>query len=62
MCFGRSLELANTKERIKILNKRTLVIAYGFKVIGYNGEFSDIQESSRILNELILEDQLETNG
>ncbi len=54
MCFGRSLELANTKERIKILNKRTL--------IGYNGEFSDIQESSRILNELILEDQLETNG
>jgi len=54
MCYGRSLELANTKERIKILNKRTL--------IGYSGEFSDMQESSRILNELILEDQLKTNG
>ena len=39
---------------IKTLNKRTL--------IGYSGEFSDMQETSRILNELILEDQLETNG
>ena len=54
MCYGRSLELSNTKERLKVLNKRTL--------IGYSGEFSDMQESSRILEELILEDHLETNG
>ena len=54
MCYGRSLELTNTKERIKVLNNRTL--------IGYSGEFSDMQESSRILNDLILEDSLETNG
>ena len=54
MCYGSSLSLVSSKERIKALNKRTLV--------GYSGEFSDMQETSRILNELILEDQLETNG
>ena len=53
MCYGSSLSLVSSKERIKALNKRTL--------IGYSGEFSDMQETSRILNELILEDQLETN-
>jgi 20S proteasome subunit beta 7 len=54
MSYGSSLSLVSTNERIKALNKRTL--------IGYSGEFSDMQETSRILNELILEDQLETNG
>ena len=54
MCYGSSLSLVSTNERIKALNKRTL--------IGYSGEFSDMQETSRILNELILEDQLESNG
>ena len=54
MCYGKSMELASIKERIKVLNNRTIV--------GYSGEFSDMQESSRILNELILEDHLETNG
>ena len=54
MCYGSSLSLVSSNERIKALNKRTLV--------GYSGEFSDMQETSRILNELVLEDQLETNG
>ena len=54
MCYGSSLSLVTSKERIKALNNRTL--------IGYSGEFSDMQETSRILNELILEDNLETNG
>ena len=54
MCYGKSMELTSIKERIKVLNNRTIV--------GYSGEFSDMQESSRILNELILEDHLETNG
>ena len=53
MCYGGSLSLMHSRERIKVLNERT--------VIGYSGEFSDMQETSRILNELILEDQLETN-
>ena len=53
MCYGSSLSLMHSRERIKVLNERT--------VIGYSGEFSDMQETSRILNELILEDQLETN-
>lgn len=53
MCYGGSLSLLHSRERIKVLNERT--------VIGYSGEFSDMQETSRILNELILEDQLETN-
>ena len=54
MCYGSSLSLVESNERIKALNKRTL--------IGYSGEYSDMQETSRILNELILEDNLETNG
>ena len=54
MCYGNSLSLVSSKERIKALNNRTL--------IGYSGEFSDIQETTRILNELVLDDQLETNG
>lgn len=54
MNYGSSLDLENSKERIKSFNKRT--------IIGYSGEFSDLQETSRILNELILEDHLETNG
>ena len=54
MCYGRTLWLTSTKQRIKTLNQRTL--------IGYSGEYSDMQETSRILNELILEDNLETNG
>ena len=53
MCYGGSLYLMHSRESIKVLNERT--------VIGYSGEFSDMQETSRILNELILEDQLETN-
>ena len=53
MCYGGYLSLMHSRERIKVLNERT--------VIGYSGEFSDMQETSRILNELILEDQLETN-
>ena len=54
MCYGSSLSLVESNERIKALNNRTL--------IGYSGEYSDMQETSRILNELILEDNLETNG
>ena len=54
MSYGSTLSLITTKERIKVLNNRTL--------IGYSGEFSDMQETTRILNELILEDNLETNG
>ena len=54
MCYGSSLSLVSTKERIKVLNKRTLV--------GYSGEFSDMQETSRILEEIITKDYLETNG
>ena len=54
MCYGRTLWLTSTKQRIKALNQRTL--------IGYSGEFSDLQETSRILGELILEDHLDTNG
>ena len=54
MCYGSSLSLVSSKERIKVLNKRTL--------IGYSGEFSDMQETSRILEELIIKDHLETNG
>ena len=53
MCYGSSLSLYHSRERIKLLNNRT--------VIGYSGEYSDMQETSRILNELILEDKLETN-
>ena len=53
MHYGSSLSLTKSYERIKLLNDRTL--------IGYGGEYSDMQETSRILNELILEDQLETN-
>ena len=53
MHYGSSLSLTKSTERIKLLNNRTL--------IGYSGEYSDMQETSRILNELILEDQLETN-
>ena len=53
MHYGSSLSLTKSYERIKVLNNRTL--------IGYSGEFSDMQETQRILNELILEDQLETN-
>ena len=53
MHYGSSLSLTKSYERIKLLNDRTL--------IGYSGEYSDMQETSRILNELILEDQLETN-
>ena len=54
MCYGSSLSLVSTKDRIKLFNKRTL--------IGYSGEFSDMQETSRILEELTLKDHLETNG
>ena len=54
MCYGRTLWLTSTKQRIKALNQRTL--------IGYSGEFSDLQETSRILDELIVEDHLDTNG
>ena len=54
MCYGNSLSLVSSKERIKALNNRTL--------IGYSGEFSDMQETTRIINELVLDDQLETNG
>ena len=54
MCYGSSLSLVSTKERIKTLNKRTLV--------GYSGEFSDMQETTNILNNLILEDHLSNNG
>ena len=53
MHYGSSLSLSQSTERIKVLNERTL--------IGYSGEYSDMQETSRILNELILEDALETN-
>ena len=53
MHYGSSLSLTKSTERIKLLNNRTL--------IGYSGEYSDMQETSRILDELILEDQLETN-
>ena len=53
MYYGSSLSLTHSRERIKVLNERT--------VIGYSGEYSDMQETSRILDELILEDQLETN-
>ena len=53
MHYGSSLSLTKSFERIKVLNERTL--------IGYSGEYSDMQETSRILDELILEDQLETN-
>ena len=53
MHYGSSLSLTKSFERIKVLNERTL--------IGYSGEYSDMQETSRILNELILEDELETN-
>ena len=53
MHYGSSLSLTHSYERIKVLNNRTL--------IGYSGEYSDMQETQRILDELILEDQLETN-
>ena len=53
MHYGSSLSLTQSFERIKLLNNRTL--------IGYSGEYSDMQETQRILDELILEDQLETN-
>ena len=53
MHYGSSLSLTKCYDRIKVLNNRTL--------IGYSGEFSDMQETQRILNELILEDQLDTN-
>ena len=54
MHYGSSLSLTKCSERIKVLNDRTL--------IGYSGEFSDMQETSRLLDELVLEDQLETNN
>ena len=54
MNYGRTLSLVSTNERIKALNNRTL--------IGYSGEFSDMQETKRILDELVLTDHLETNG
>ena len=54
MCYGSSLSLVSSYERIKALNNRT--------IIGYSGEFSDMQETSRILDELVLSDNLETNG
>ena len=53
MHYGSSLSLTHSFDRIKVLNNRT--------VIGYSGEYSDMQETQRILDELILEDQLETN-
>ena len=53
MHYGSSLSLTKCYDRIKVLNNRTLT--------GYSGEFSDMQETQRILNELILEDQLDTN-
>ena len=53
MHYGSSLSLTQSFERIKLLNNRTL--------IGYSGEYSDMQETQRILDELILEDDLETN-
>ncbi len=53
MHYGSSLSLTKCYDRIKVLNNRTL--------IGYSGEFSDMQETQRLLNELILEDQLDTN-
>ena len=52
--YGSMTDLTNCDQRIKILGQRAL--------IGYSGEFSDLQETSRLLNELILEDELETNG
>ena len=52
--YGSMTDLTNSTERIKILGNRAL--------IGYSGEYSDLQETSRLLNELILEDELETNG
>ena len=54
MNYGSMTDLVNTKERIKIFGNRTL--------IGYSGEFSDLQETSRIIDELVLDDELETNG
>ena len=54
MCYGSSLSLVSTKERLRALNNRT--------IIGYSGEFSDMQETVRILDELVLTDNLETNG
>ena len=53
MHYGSSLSLTQSTERLKLLNNRT--------IIGYSGEYSDMQETSRLLDELILEDQLETN-
>ena len=54
MNYGRTLSLVSTNERIKALNNRTLM--------GYSGEFSDMQETKRILDDLVLTDNLETNG
>ena len=54
MSYGSSLSLVSSYERIKALNNRT--------IIGYSGEYSDMQETKRILDELVLSDKLETNG
>lgn len=53
LCYGSCLTKAESYDKIKVLNNRTF--------IGYSGEFSDMQETNRILDEMIQEDNLSTN-
>ena len=51
---GSYLVMNNNEDRLQQLTNRT--------IIGYSGEFSDLQETTRILKELILQDELDSNN
>ena len=52
--YGSLCKIMNVEDRIQSITPRTLV--------GYSGEYSDCQETSRILHELALNDSLEGSG
>lgn len=51
--YGSLCKLMAVEERVQLITNRT--------VIGYSGEYSDLQETSRILKELVLTDTLNSN-